>query len=235
MTLEKSAKISLRSLPTCCQYLICYCSIVWPLFDFKIFHYLHLSSSIFWPSTSFYDLSKFTLSSVFHSPFILLSLSAYFCILYSISVLLCSISIIIFPPSVHYSLPSLPDLDNSTFHSLWLCKSYFTFSRRPHSLYYSEPCSIKFFFDLYLLPQLVIVVYLCKNTTHLCLLCLSKLRTPLFLGKGITHKLKPSPSISLQYPCPLFLFHALHITPLHHSILCSSILLGTLSTAYLHS
>ena len=55
--------------------------------------------------------------------------------------------------------------------------------------------------------QLVIVIYLCENTTHLCPLCLSKLRTPLFLGKGATNKLKPSPLVSLCYPvlCTSFL------------------------------
>ena len=105
-----------------------------------------------------------------------------------------------FPSSVHYSLPSLSDLDNLTFHPLWLCESSFTFSILHCSLYYSEPCSIKFLPILVLAPQLVIVIYPCKNTTRLCLLCLSKLRTPWFLGEGATHKLKPSPLVSLCYP-----------------------------------
>ena len=135
---------------------------------------------------------------------------------------LCSISIIIFPPSVHYSLPSLSNLDNLTFHPLWLCESSFTFSVLHRSPYYSEPCSIKFLPILVLAPQLVIVIYLCKNTTHLCLLCLSRLRTPLFLGKGTTHKLKPSPLVSLCYP------HTSHLITIHHSFPCPGILLGVL-------
>ena len=101
---------------------------------------------------------------------------------------LCSISIIIFSPSIHYFLPSLSDLDNLTFHPLWLCESSFTFS-------------VLHFLPIFVLaPQLVIVIYLCKNTTHLCLLCLSRLRTPVFLGEGTTHKLKPSPLVPLLYP-----------------------------------
>ena len=46
-------------------------------------------------------------------------------------------------------------------------------------------------------------------------LACSKLRTPLFLGKGATHKLKPSPSISLMLPLSSIL--APHST--HHSFL----------------
>ena len=149
-------------------------------------------------------------SSIFCSYF--LSLFAYFHIPYSVSMLLCSVSIFVTSPIVYYSLPSLPNLNNSTFHSLWLCKSSFTFSILHCSPYYSEYCSIKFFLICTYFPQLVIVIYLCKNTTHLCLLCLSKLRTPLFLGKGPTHKLKPSLSISptLSLSSTLILCSALH-------------------------
>ena len=141
---------------------------------------------------------------------------------------LCSISIIIFPPSVHCSLPSLSELDNLTFHPLWLCESSFTFSVLHCSLYYSKPCSIKFLPILVLDPQLVIVIYLCKNTTHLCFLCLSKLRTPLFLGEGATHKLKPSPLVSLCYLCTP------HLITIHHSFPCSSILLGAPPVSPIH-
>ena len=78
------------------------------------------------------------LSSIFHSLFILWFI--IYLLLYSIfcPMSLCSVSIIIFPPSVHYSSPSLSNLDNSTFHPLWLCESSFTFSILHYSLYYSE-------------------------------------------------------------------------------------------------
>ena len=71
-------------------------------------------------------------SSIFCSPFILWFL--IYLLPYSMFHLmfLCSVSIIIFPPSVHYSLPSLPDLDNLTFYPLWLCESSFL-----HSSYYT--------------------------------------------------------------------------------------------------
>ena len=158
------------------------------------------------------------LSSIFYLPFIPQFLIAYFCLLSFCPMFLCSVSIIIFPPSVHCSLPSLSNLDNLTFHPLWLCESCFTFSILHCSPYYSEPCSINFLLILVLAPQLVIVIYLCKNTTHLCLLCLSKLRTPLFLGEGTTHKLKPSPLVSLCYPhTPYSILHTslLSIIPSH--------------------
>ena len=86
----------------------------------------HLPSSIFCPSihTSF--------TSVFHIPH------------------LCSFALFLLLSFYHLSIiPCLPfpDLDNSTFHSLWLCESSFTFSILHHLPYYSESCStcIKFF------------------------------------------------------------------------------------------
>ena len=114
------------------------------LFDFTIFHYLCPPSSIFHLPTFYFILwlpnSLHLLSSIFHSHFP--SLLAYFHIPYFISMLLCSISIFITTPFVHYSLPCFLNLNNLIFYSLWLCKSSFTFSVLHHSPYYSKPCSI---------------------------------------------------------------------------------------------
>ena len=76
----------------------------------------HLPSSILQPLTSFYDLphSFHILFSIFCSHFP--SLLVYFCILYSVSMLHCSVSIIIISPIVHYSFPSLPDLNILSSH-----------------------------------------------------------------------------------------------------------------------
>ena len=103
--------------------------VIVPLFDLCLTS-RYFITSVFHLLTFYFILwsSKFTLSSIFHSLFIHPFTICLLHILYSVSMLLCSISIIIFPPSVHYSLPSFPNLDNSTFHSLWLCKSSFTFS-----------------------------------------------------------------------------------------------------------
>ena len=140
-----------------CAIFICSC---YHLFDLcltsRYFHYFCLLSSLFWSSTLSYDLPNplsFCLS-IFHPLFILWLLNCF--LPYSIFHLmfLCSVSIIIFPPSIHYFLPSLSNLDNLTFHPLWLCESYFTSSILHHSPYYSESCSIKFFTILYLLPCL---------------------------------------------------------------------------------
>ena len=113
-----------------------------------------------------------------------------------------SCSIIIFPTSVHYSLPPHSDFIYLTFCPLWLCESFSTFSRLPRSLSYSEPCSLSLACNCHpllptqsppSLPQSPINLSP-DNTIPLCLPCLSplKLRTPLFLGEGATHKLKPS-------------------------------------------
>ena len=126
-----------------------YLTFVW-LQDIFITSIFHLPSSVFWPSTPSYDLPNTLWFSVFCLPISIHLLP------YSIFHLmfLCSISIIIYPPSVHYSLPSLSNLDNSTFHSLWLCESSFTFSVLHRSLYYSESCSIKFFLNCTYFPSL---------------------------------------------------------------------------------
>ena len=102
----------------------------------------------------FYDLPHTFLSSIFWLLFTLLFTA---CLLpYSIFHLYAPLFHFYFitSPFVHYSLPSLPKLNNSTLCSLWLCKSYFTFSILPHSLYYSEPCSIKFFLICTYFPNL---------------------------------------------------------------------------------
>ena len=131
-----------------CAIFICHCSIVWPLFDFKISHYLCLSvfclpsSDLQIHSMIFQIHSIFCLPSSVHTS---LHLFIYFCILYYVSMLLCSVSIIIILPFVHYSFPSLPDLNILSSRSLWLCKSSFTFSILHCLPYYSRPCSIKFF------------------------------------------------------------------------------------------
>ena len=145
---SKAAKTLVGSV-TCHFYLF-----LLPLFDLcstsRYFHYFRSLSSIFCLYPVSYDLPKTIclLSSI------LLFILCLLCIPYSISMFLCSISIIIFLPSVHYSLPSLSNLDNSTFHSLWLCESSFIFSILHHSPYYSKSCSIKLLPILYLLPSL---------------------------------------------------------------------------------
>ena len=217
---------------TCHFYLL-----LFPLFDlsfdFKIFSLL--LSSVFhlpclyvllpmiFPNTLCLSVFCLPFRSYFNSSF------TYFHILYSA---LCSFVPFLLLFFHHlFIIPCLPFLTLSTQH-LIPCDSVshlFTFSILHCLPYHSESCSIKFLpICTYLLPQLVIVIYLCKNTTHLCLLCLSKLRTPLFLGKGATHKLKPSPPVSL---CHL---RTLHLIPIHHSIPCSGLLLRTLLAAYLH-
>ena len=103
--------------PVTCHFIL----FLLPLFDLclisRYFHYFHFLSSIFQSPTLSYDLLN-PLSSIFCSLFILQFLIyllpySIFCLMF-----LCSVFIIIFPPSVHYSLPSLSNLDNSTFHSL---------------------------------------------------------------------------------------------------------------------
>ena len=127
--------------------------------------------------------------------------------------LLCSISIFITSPFVHYFLPCLPDFNNLSFCFLWLSESYFTFSILPRSPYYSKPCSIKSSWFVLTSPACNCCLPL-QNTTHLCLPACSKLRTPLILNEGATHKLKPSPSVPLMLSPPSVL--ALHSTP--HSL-----------------
>ena len=157
-------------------------------------------------------------------------------LLYSISHLyaLCSISIFITSPFVHYSLPSLPNLNNLTFHSLWLCESFSTFSILPCLPYYSKPCSIKSSWFVLTSPAYNCYLPL-RNTTYLCLSCLSKLRRPISLGKGATYKLKPSPSVSLTPSLSSVLAPRSIPHFSYHSILCSDILPGMLSAAYLCS
>ena len=106
--------------------------LLFPLFDLcltsRYSHYSCLLSSIFCLYTLSYDLLNTLCLSVFCLPF---SVQFIICLLpYSIfcPMFLCSVSIIIFPPFVHYSLPSISDLDNLTFYFLWLCESFFTFS-----------------------------------------------------------------------------------------------------------
>ena len=109
--------------------------------------------------------------------------------------------------------PCLPILTLSTLHSV-PCDSVSHFL---HSLYYPICCPT-LSLVVYKSFQLVVYSLACNccpllptqsppslpqspinlspdNTIPLCLPCLSplKLRTPLFLGKGTTHKLKPSP------------------------------------------
>ena len=50
--------------------------------------------------------------------------------------------ILIFPTSVHYSLPPHSNFVYLTFCPLWLCESFSTFSILPCLPYYSKPCSI---------------------------------------------------------------------------------------------
>ena len=124
--------------------LICSCYCYFDLCSTSTYlHYFHLLISnlllhpmIFW--TFVFP------SSVFCSPFVLRFLDSL--LPYSVFYLMffCSIFIIIFPPSVHYSLPSLPDLDNLTSIPCDSVSHLFTFSVLHHSLYYSESCSIKF-------------------------------------------------------------------------------------------
>ena len=100
----------------------------------SLFHYpqplsLHPPSSI--PCPPFHPpllCHSVTLVSILHP----LSLSHHlFCI--SVFQLLASLfhSILIFPTSVHYSLPSHSDFIYSTFCPLWLCESFSTFSVLP--------------------------------------------------------------------------------------------------------
>ena len=95
-------------------------SIVWPLFNFTIFCYFCLLPFNF--CSIIFHIHFCLLSSIFHEHFS--SLLTYFCIPYSVSMLLCPIPIFITLPFVHYFLPSLPNLNNSTFHScyelLWM-------------------------------------------------------------------------------------------------------------------
>ena len=131
--------------------------------------------------------------------------------------------------------PCLPVLTSSTLHSV-PCNSVSHFL---HSPYYPV-CRPTLSLVVYKSFQFVVYPSACNchpllptqsplslpqspinlspdNTIPLCLPCLSplKLRTPLFLGEGATHKLKPSP-----YPYAA-IFHnsstalcALHSTPL---------------------
>ena len=119
-----------------------------PLFDLcstsRYFHYFHLQSSIFWSSTSSYDLpnTHCLLSSVPHLHFN--SSFAYFHLLSSTSMFLCSILLLYFH---HLSItPCLPFPTLTTQHSI-SCDSVghlFTFSILYCSPYYLKSCSIKF-------------------------------------------------------------------------------------------
>ena len=53
-----------------------------------------------------------------------------------------SCSIIIFPTSIHFSLPPHFNFIYLTFCPLWLCESFSAFSVLPCSPYHSEPCSL---------------------------------------------------------------------------------------------
>ena len=114
----------------------------------SVFH-LPFSYFILWSSEPF----AFP-SSVFHPPFILRFLITYFHILCSV---LCSFVPFLLLSFYHLSIiPCLAFPTLTTYHSI-PCDSVshlFTFSILHHSLYYSKPCSIKFFPILYLLPSL---------------------------------------------------------------------------------
>ena len=112
------------------QYIVygfCHMPLLFPLFDL-------CSPSRYIIISVFYLLSFDFHSMIFHIHFHLPSSvhTSLHCLLfhipYSVSMLLCSISIFITSPSVHYSLPCLPNLNNLTFHFLWLYESFSTFS-----------------------------------------------------------------------------------------------------------
>ena len=133
------------------------------LFDFcstsRYFHYFHSLLSVIQSPTLFYDplnpLSFCFPSSVLHSYFDPSLLTSIF---YILSMFLCSVSIIIFLPSVHYSLPSLPV---TIFH-----------------MYYTSSPTLSFFFpsiaSLWLISfscdiifWLIFVYYTLFNAAHL--------------------------------------------------------------------
>ena len=105
----------------------------------------NLCHSILHPLSLVHLLSSATLSlhpplfpsSILHHPLI-----TSFCI--PVSQLLASLfcSILIFPTSIHYSLPPCSNFVYLTFHPLWLYDSFSAFSILPHSLYFSKPCSL---------------------------------------------------------------------------------------------
>ena len=111
-------QISCHPLDVMCHFYL----FLLPLFDFFLTsRYFHVFPfSIFHPYTSSHDLSKNTLSSVFHLPFsihtsIRHSLIFIFHILPYVSLFRFYYYLSTIYP---HSLPSLPNLDNSTFHFL---------------------------------------------------------------------------------------------------------------------
>ena len=126
---------------------ICYCSIVWPLFDFKIF--LLPLSSIFHLPTFYFILWPFHIHSIFHLPF-----SIHTSFHYPLTSIfhfssLCSFVLFLLLLFHHLSIiPHLPSLTLTTWHFI-LCDSAShilpTFSILHHSPYCSEPCSMNFF------------------------------------------------------------------------------------------
>ena len=116
------------------------------------------------------------------------------------------ILLIIFPTSVHYSLPPHSNFIYLTFYPLWFVVYPSACNCCPLLPTQSPPS----------LPQSPTNLSP-DNTIPLCLPCLSppKLRMPLFLSKGTTHKLKPSPYPYAAVFCNLSItLCALHSTPL---------------------
>ena len=116
-------------------------------------HYFYLLSSIFY---------SLTLSCDLLNPLPFRLLSSVLCSYFDSSLLPFIFHLPSYVPLFHFlsticslflAFPSWPwQLNNPSLVTLWVI--FFTFSILHHSLYYSEPCSIKFFPILYLFPSL---------------------------------------------------------------------------------
>ena len=126
-------------------------SIVQPLFDFTIFYYFCVPSSIFHPPSFNSILWSSTYISIFHLLFLVHT--SLHCLLTSVSHIpsLCSFAPFLFLSLHHLSIIScLLFLTLTTLHFI-SCDSA---SHLLHSPYHSEPCSIKFFLICTCFPRL---------------------------------------------------------------------------------